>query len=81
MADAIDRSAERIGELELADAELARLRNAYQALTAELATAARDAGTAGSDSDKLQGALKTMETIGARESRLLAKINRQCGSP
>lgn len=79
MADAIKRSAKRIGAVELSDTELAGLRDDYRKMTEELAKAARDAGTAGTDSDKLKAALETMDTIGARESRLLGKLNRHCG--
>ncbi|MBW2527027.1 MAG: hypothetical protein JRI23_22795 [Deltaproteobacteria bacterium] len=79
MADTIKASAKRIGEVELRDVDLASLRDEYKAMAEDLAKAARDAGTAGTDSDKLEGALETMDTIGARENRLLGKINRHCG--
>ena len=79
MADSIKAAAKRIGKVELRDVVLVSLRDDYKAMAEDLAKAARDAGTAGTDSDKLEGALETMDTIGAREDRLLGKINRHCG--
>lgn len=80
LADALGAAAQKIGRVELADSKLTGFRDDYRKMAQELSKAARDAGTAGGDHDKLQGALKVMESVGSRESRLLDKINRYCGA-
>lgn len=78
LADALDATAKKIGEVELNDPKLQEFREDYKKMAGDLAKAARDAAAAGEDRDKLEKAIKTMQSIGPREDKLVNDINAFC---
>lgn len=78
LADALDATSKKIGEVELNDEKLQDFRGQYKTMAEDLAKAARDAATAGEDRDKLEKAIKTMQSIGPREDKLVNDINTFC---
>lgn len=78
LADALQAAAKTIAEVRLRNGELRAIRDDYQKMTAELGKAARSAGLAGTNHDRLEEALETMDAIGPREDRILRKLNNLC---
>lgn len=78
LADALDGTSKKIGEVDLTDEKLRAFRDDYKKMAEDLAKAARDAATAGEDREKLEAAIKTMQSIGPREDKLVNDINAFC---
>lgn len=78
LADALDATAKKIGEVELSDEKLMAFREDYKKMAGDLAKAAREAAAASEDRDKLEKAIKRMQGIGPREDKLVQDINAFC---
>lgn len=78
LADALESTAKRIGEVELEDEKLQAFRDDYKKMAEDLAKSAREAANAGDDREKLEKAIKTMHAIGPREDKLVNEINSFC---
>jgi hypothetical protein len=78
LADALDATAKKIGEVEIEDEKLLAFRGEYKKMAEDLAKSAREAATASDDRDKLEKAIKTMQAIGPREDKLVNDINSFC---
>ncbi|MBW2526268.1 MAG: hypothetical protein JRI23_18955 [Deltaproteobacteria bacterium] len=78
LADALEATAKKIGEVELEDEKLTAFRDEYKKMAEDLAKSAREAATAGDDREKLEKAIKTMQAIGPREDKLVNDINAFC---
>lgn len=74
----LDGMARKCGKLQLHDTKLRALRDEYQKFASKLAAASRDAANAEDDQAKLEAAVKTMQSIGPQEDRLVADINQYC---
>ena len=78
LGDALDTTSKRIGDVQVKDEKLKAFREDYKKMCEDLATAARDAATAGDDPKKREAAIKVMQGIGPREDKLVNDINSYC---